>query len=210
MIKTIVEAPFHFVGWMFKDTYGRLFAILALALVVCLIDYPVKDTEIGVWEVEYTLKEQFSKEEGGPSYVDSANRIDPSATAERKDIRRISLENPWALITSPFHHKAERRVKLIWAVMPALSDAKTDGAPAAPAAEKAHCSLVSINCCHGFTNGIPKLTPNTTKPQARLSKRYWNPRHKNSDSRWMTFAIGCRPKRKQPDERRNRSHVQTH
>jgi len=144
MIKTIVEAPFHFAGWMFKDTYGRLFAILALALVVCLIDYPVKDTEIGVWEVEYTLKDQFSKEEGGPSYVDSANRIDPTATAERKDIRRISLENPWALITSPFHHKAERRVKLIWAVMPALSDAKTDGAPAAPAAEKAHCSLVSM------------------------------------------------------------------
>ena len=110
MIKKIVESPFLFAGWLFKDTYGRLFAILLLALLVCLIDYPVKDTEIGVWEVEYTLKEQFSRETGARKFVDSANRIDPTAIADRKDLRRIELRDLWALITSPFHHKAERLI----------------------------------------------------------------------------------------------------
>ena len=38
----------------------------------------------------------------------------------------------------------------------------------------------SINCCHGFTNGIPKSIPNTTKRQARRSRRCWNPKPTNS------------------------------
>ncbi|MFH1730272.1 MAG: protein translocase subunit SecD [Planctomycetota bacterium] len=121
MIKKIVEAPFHFAGWLFKDTYGRLFSILLLTVLVCLVNYPIQDTEIGVWEVEYTLKEQFSreksKEEGkkksGPSYVDATNRIDATAIESRKTFRRVRLDNQWALITMPFHHVAERRVKLI-------------------------------------------------------------------------------------------------
>lgn len=122
MIKKIVEAPFHFAAWMFKDTYGRLFSVFLLTVLVCLVNYPVKDTEIGVWEVEYTLKEVFSREKSegegkrkaGPSYVDAANRIDATAIESRKTFRRVRLDNQWAFITMPFHHVAERRVKLIW------------------------------------------------------------------------------------------------
>ena len=140
MIKKIVEFPFVFAGWLFKDTYGRLCAILMLAILVCLIDYPVTDTEVGVWEVEYTLKEQFSREEGGPSFVDSASRIDPASLADRRDVRRLELRNGWALATSPFHHKAERLTKLIWAVIPKPADAKADQASAA---QKAPCAVFS-------------------------------------------------------------------
>jgi hypothetical protein len=131
MIKKIVEFPFVFAGWLFKDTYGRLCAILLLALLVCLIDYPVTDTEIGVWEVEYTLGERFSREAGGPSFVDSANRIDPAAIMSRRDVERLELRNGWALATSPFHHKAERLTKLIWVVIPKASEANVDQAVAA-------------------------------------------------------------------------------
>ncbi len=140
MIKKIVEFPFVFAGWLFKDTYGRLCAILMLALLVCLIDYPVTDTEIGVWEVEYTLKEQFSREEGDPSFVDSASRIDPSAIASRRDVERLELRNAWALATSPFHHRAERLTKLIWAVIPKAAEANVDPAVIA---EKAPCAVFS-------------------------------------------------------------------
>jgi len=149
MIKEIVEAPFHFAAWMYKDTYGRLFSILLLTVLVCLVNYPVKDTEIGVWEVEYTLKEQFSRErskgegkkKSGPSYVDAANRIDATAIESRKTFRRVKLDNQWALITMPFHHVAERRVKLIWLAEPQASRSQ-DGETAAD--PKNYCSVATV------------------------------------------------------------------
>ena len=149
MIKKIVEAPFHFAGWLLKDTYGRLFSVFLLTILVCLVNYPIKDTEIGVWEVEYTLKEQFSREKSeekgqkkaGPSYVDAANRIDATAIESRKTFRRVRLDNQWALITMPFHHMAERRVKLIWIAESQVSPSQ-DGETAAD--PKNYCSVATV------------------------------------------------------------------
>ncbi len=116
MIKKIIEAPFLFVGWLLKSTYGRLLAILLLTALVCLVNYPLRDTEVGVWEVEYTLTEPFSKEKDASNfadYADATGRIDPTAIEGRKIIRRVEVTNQLALITMPFHHVSERRVKLI-------------------------------------------------------------------------------------------------
>ena len=55
---------------------------------------------------------------------------------------------------------------------------------------------------HGFTNGIRRLIPSTTKRQARRSRRCLNPKLRNSDSRWNKFATGHhQPGRKPPGRR---------
>jgi len=113
MIKRIIEAPFHLVAWLFKDTYGRILSVLLLTALVCLVNYPLQDTEVGEWEVEYTLTEAFSKEEGAPDYVDETGRIDSTAIAVRKTIRRVGLLDQWAYVTLPFHHRAERRLEVL-------------------------------------------------------------------------------------------------
>ncbi len=112
-IKRIIEAPFQFVGWLFKDTYGRVLSVLLLTIAICMVNYPVQDTEVGVWEVEDTLTPAFSRETGGQSDTDSSGRVDRNAVASRKTIGRVSLTNRLALITMPFHHVSESQVKLI-------------------------------------------------------------------------------------------------
>ena len=89
MLKKIIEAPFQVIAWLFKDTYGRVVSVLLLTLLVCLVNYPVQDTEVGVWEVEDTLKQKFSYDEKEgtklqrPSDVDETKRLDRAAIESR-------------------------------------------------------------------------------------------------------------------------------
>ena len=109
MIKNIIEAPFRLVGWLFKNTYGRVVFVLLLTVFACMVNYPIQDTEVGRWEVKDTLTENFSRD-GGPPSVDSVGRVDRTAIESREIIRRVELRNPWAYITLPFHHVAERQI----------------------------------------------------------------------------------------------------
>ena len=118
MIKRIIEAPFHLIGWLFKDTYGRVMSVVLLTIIVCLVNYPIQDVRVGVWEVEDTLKEEYSIEKT-PGVSDKARErsdvdsesgaIDRNAIESRKSIRRVELFKPWALITMPFHHISEQQ-----------------------------------------------------------------------------------------------------
>jgi len=122
MIKQIVEAPFNAVGWLFKDVYGRVVLVLLLTALACLVNYPIQDTKVGIWEVRDTLTKEFSPErdENGkikdpeaPRDVDKVKRIDRAAIKSRTTIRRTKLYAPWALVTLPFHHVAEREVGVV-------------------------------------------------------------------------------------------------
>jgi len=120
MIKNAIEAPFSAVGWLFKNTYGRVVSVLLLTVFACMVNYPIQDTEVGRWEVKDTLTETFSRE-GGPPSIDSVGRIDRTAVESREIVRRVELKNPWAYITLPFHHVAERQIG------PDLSPPELDG-----------------------------------------------------------------------------------
>ena len=123
MLKEIIEAPFNFVGWLVKDTYGRVVSIAALTLLAALVNYPIQDTPVGQWEVEDVLEERYSagrseSEDAGQDVlaeVDKAGRIDRTAIKERTWITRHGdLYNVWAYITMPFHHVAEHEDEVVW------------------------------------------------------------------------------------------------
>ena len=112
LLKKIFEAPFNLVGWLFRDIYGRVVGIFLLALIALMVNYPVRDTVVGTWEVRDTLAEQFSRE-SGQSDVDAAGRVDRSAIQERKIIARRELNHRLAYFTLPFHSVAEREVQVL-------------------------------------------------------------------------------------------------
>jgi len=120
MIKKIVEFPFRMAGWLFKDTYGRVASVLLLTVLVCLVNYPMQDTKVGVWEVEDTLKEEFSKAEsqaaagkGAPSDVQTGAGIIDRTAIESRTVLSREVEEPWAFYTLPFHPVVEREDEVI-------------------------------------------------------------------------------------------------
>jgi len=121
MIRKIIEAPFKLAGWLVKDTYGRVVSVLIIMLLACMVNYPIQDVEVGVWQVEDVLKEEYSKKkatvdgkepERSPD-VDRTGRVDRTARMKRKTLSRVELRQPWALLTLPFHNVAERELKVL-------------------------------------------------------------------------------------------------
>ena len=111
-LKKVLEAPFNLVGWLFKATYGRVVGILLLAVISLMVNYPVRDTVVGTWEVKDTLTEQFSRE-GGPRDIDAAGRVDRTAIENRQVIGRKELNHRLAYYTLPFHSVSEREVEVL-------------------------------------------------------------------------------------------------
>ncbi len=120
MIKRIIEAPFVLLGWLFKNTYGRVVSVFLVTLLACAVNYPIQDTEIGEWVVVDTLGEKFSagrgKAEGRAAAladVDATGRIDRDSIEHRDSIGRVALHNRWAWLTMPFHHVVERELEVV-------------------------------------------------------------------------------------------------
>jgi SecD/SecF fusion protein len=113
LIQRLIEFPFRAVGWLFKDTYGRVIGVLLLALIACMVDYPTLDTKVGKWKVEYTLTEKFSREQGAPAFFDKTGRIDPNGIESRDVLERIEIYKPVAFLTMPFHHVEEHKTKVL-------------------------------------------------------------------------------------------------
>jgi SecD/SecF fusion protein len=112
MIKKIIEAPFQLVGWLFKDTYGRVAAVMLLTLLVCLVNYPIQDTVVDEWIVKDTITEEYSKE-GPEADTDASGRIDKAGVEKREFVERTKLHSRAALVTMPFHHVSERQLELV-------------------------------------------------------------------------------------------------
>jgi len=113
MLKKIIEFPFKVAAWLFQDVYGRVVAVILLALLACMVIYPIQDVEVGTWIVQDTLTEQYSKEVGGPSDIDERWKVDRTAIADEKVLERTALFNTAAYITLPFHHLGEVQVRPI-------------------------------------------------------------------------------------------------
>jgi len=113
MIKKIIEAPFEMAGWLFKDTYGRVVAILLLTLLVCMVNYPIQDTVVDVIEVKDRLSEEYSRDRNPDADVDAAGRISPTARTQREVVRRVELKDTVAWLTMPFHNVSERQLEVI-------------------------------------------------------------------------------------------------
>ncbi len=122
MIQKILEAPFRFGGWLFKSTYGRVVAVLLLALFVGMVNYPVEDTEADVIEVRDTLTREYSRpRDPGETIEDIARRdvteegnlIQREAVERRQVVDRVETYNLWARLTMPFNRVSEQEIRTV-------------------------------------------------------------------------------------------------